>query len=222
MLFQDLHGCWLGRRLYRDQEIADYAASIGAPVIMTSSAHNRATDRAAEATAKIEADSCEKVGVVVMVQGDEPLIMPDAIASLLPPFTDTSVQVANLITPIRSDADFLDKGNVKVVLNRFGNVIYFSREPIPCTWKNIPNTPRLQQLGIIAFRRDVLMDFSSSQETMLEQCESVDMNRIVENGENIRAVLSNYRTIGVDNEADLARAEAMMAEDALVSRYRTS
>jgi 3-deoxy-manno-octulosonate cytidylyltransferase (CMP-KDO synthetase) len=203
-----------------DQEIMDYAASIGAPAIMTSTAHNRATDRVAEAITHIEARTGERVDAVVMVQGDEPLIMPDAIASLLPPFADDSVHVANLITPFRSDEDFLDKSNVKLVVNRFGDAIYFSREPIPCTWKNIPNTPRLQQLGIIAFRRDVLLSFNASPETILEQCESVDMNRIVENGGKIRTVLSEYRTIGVDSPNDLARAETMMAQDRLFAEYR--
>lgn len=203
-----------------DQEIADYAASIGAPAIMTANTHNRATDRTAEAMSKVEETLGRKVEIVIMMQGDEPLITPDAIAKVLAPFSDPAVEIVNILSRIRSDADFLDKSNVKVVVDRRGNAIYFSREPIPCTWKNIPDTPRLMQLGVIAFRRDVLLRFNAGEETMLEQCESVDMNRVIENGGKIRVVLSENRTLGVDSAADLATAAKLMTGDALLESYR--
>lgn len=202
-----------------DEEIADYAASIGATAIMTAATHNRATDRTAEAMMEAERILGRRAEIVVMMQGDEPLITPDAISRVLAPFSDKSVEIVNVISPIRADADFIDKGNVKVVVDRRGDAIYFSREPIPCTWKNIPDTPRLMQLGVIAFRRDVLLRFNSSAETILEQCESVDMNRVIENGGKIRTVLSENRTIGVDTPADLAAAEKLMASDPLFRSY---
>lgn len=203
-----------------DGEIADYAASIGAPSIMTASTHNRATDRTAEAMIHIEKLLGHQVDAVIMVQGDEPLITPDAIAKVLEPLQDRTIEIVNVISRIRNDADFLDKGNVKVVVNRRGDAMYFSREPIPCTWKNIPNTPRYMQLGVIAFRRDVLLNFNAESETILEQCESVDMNRVIENGGRIRTVVSDYQTIGVDSPADLERAGALLAVDLLFESYR--
>jgi 3-deoxy-manno-octulosonate cytidylyltransferase (CMP-KDO synthetase) len=202
-----------------DQEIADYAASIGAPAIMTATTHNRATDRTAEAMVKVERSLGHSVSIVVMMQGDEPLITPDAIAKVLAPFDERSVEIVNVISPIRTDGDFVDKGNVKVVVNRHGDAIYFSREPIPCTWKNIPETPRFMQLGVIGFRREALLRFNDSAETILEQCESVDMNRVIENGGSIRTVVSESRTIGVDSPTDLAAAEILMADDTLMQSY---
>ena len=202
-----------------DHEIADYAHSIGAPAIMTSPSHNRATDRTAEALLKVENATGRRADVVVMMQGDEPLIMPDAIASTLTLFANESIEVVNVISPIMNDAVFVDKGNVKVVVDREGNAIYFSREPIPTAWKNIPGTPRYMQLGVIAFRRNALLQFNNMAETILEQCEFVDMNRIIENGGKIRTVISTNRTIGVDNLDDLAMAETLMTSDPLVQSY---
>jgi 3-deoxy-manno-octulosonate cytidylyltransferase (CMP-KDO synthetase) len=202
-----------------DQEIVDYATSIGAQAIMTATTHNRATDRTAEAMIKAEQSLGRNVEIVVMMQGDEPLITPGAIAKVLAPFDDKGVEIVNVISPICSDAAFIDRGNVKVVIDRQGDAIYFSREPIPCTWKNIPETPRFMQLGVIAFRRDALLRFNDAAETILEQCESVDMNRIIENGGKIRTVVSESHTIGVDSPADLAAAEVLMATDALLRSY---
>lgn len=203
-----------------DQEIADYAASVGAPAIMTATTHNRATDRTAEAMIHIEKSLGHQVDAVIMMQGDEPLITPEAIGKVLEPLQDRTIEIVNVISRIRSDADFIDKGNVKVVVNCLGDAMYFSREPIPCTWKNIPNTPRYMQLGVIAFRRDTLINFNKMRETILEQCESVDMNRVIENGGRIRTVISDYQTIGVDSPSDLRRAEALLVDDPLVATYR--
>jgi 3-deoxy-manno-octulosonate cytidylyltransferase (CMP-KDO synthetase) len=202
-----------------DQEIADYAVSINAPAIMTATTHNRATDRTAEAMIQAERSLARKVEIVVMMQGDEPLITPEAISKVLEPFGDMSVEIVNVISPIRTDADFTDKGNVKVVVDKRGDAIYFSREPIPCTWKGIPGTPRFMQLGVIAFRRDALLRFNDSAETILEQCESVDMNRVIENGGKIRTVVSENHTIGVDSPADLETAESLMISDTLLRSY---
>ena len=202
-----------------DAVIMDYAASIGAKAIMTSDTHTRASDRTAEAMLTIENETGAAADVVVMVQGDEPLIMPEAIGSLLPAFSDPSIDIANLMGQLRSEEDFRDKNNVKVVTNNAGDALYFSREPIPSNWKNPENMPMHNQQGIIAFRRNALIKFSEAPQTPLEQYESIDMNRVLEYGGRIRMVLSTRRTIGVDTAADLAAAEALMPGDPLFAQY---
>lgn len=202
-----------------DQEIFDYVESIGGKAIMTSTKHNRATDRTAEALFTAEKDLGHQVDVVILMQGDEPLIMPDAIASLLPAFQDPEIEISNLMGVLKTEEAFLNKNNVKVVTNSRGDALYFSREPIPCTWKNIPGLPMRQQLGIIAFRRAALIRFNESPETILEQCESVDMNRVLEYGGRIRMVPTELQTIGVDTPADLEAAEKRMAGDVLHRSY---
>lgn len=202
-----------------DREIFDYVESLGGKAIMTSDKHNRATDRTGEALFAAEKDLGHQVDVVIMMQGDEPLITPEAIASLLPAFDDPEVEISNLMGIFRTTDAFLNKNNVKVVTNNKGDALYFSREPIPCTWKNIPGLPMRQQLGIMAFRRAALIRFNQSPETILEQCESVDMNRVLEYGGRIRMVPTELQTIGVDTPADLEAAEARMADDILHHQY---
>jgi 3-deoxy-manno-octulosonate cytidylyltransferase (CMP-KDO synthetase) len=202
-----------------DSEIHDYVLGLGGKSIMTSDRHNRASERTGEALFVAEKDLGHPVDVVIMMQGDEPLITPDAIASLLPAFADPEIDIANLMGTIRTQETFLSKNAVKVVCNNKGDALYFSREPIPCTWKNIPGHPMRQQMGIMAFRRSALIRFNESPETILEQCESVDMNRVLEYGGRVRMVPTEVQTIGVDTPADLAAAELRMARDPLYPRY---
>lgn len=202
-----------------DIEIADYIRSIGGKAVMTSDRHNRASERTGEALYVAEKDIGSRVDVVIMMQGDEPLITPEAIASLLPAFDDPAVDIANLMGIIRSDESFLSKNTVKVVTNNKCDALYFSREPIPCTWKNVAGHPMRQQLGIMAFRRAALIRFNESPETILEQCESVDMNRVLEYGGRVRMVPTDLQTIGVDTPADLVAAERRMAKDVLFPHY---
>lgn len=202
-----------------DREIADYCQSIGAPAIMTSDRHVRATDRVAEAMFIAERSLAREAAIVIMVQGDEPLITPEPIAALLPVFEDPSIDVANLMGVLHTQEEFRSQNVVKVVTNRVGDALYMSREPIPSAWKSAPGLPMRNQLGIIAFRRAALVHFSKQPETILEQCESVDMNRIIENGGRIRMVPTGRKTIGVDTPADLAVAERLMKSDPLFRTY---
>lgn len=202
-----------------DEPIADYVRSIGGKVVMTASTHNRATTRTAEALEIIERESGEKVDVVVMVQGDEPLILPETIGETLKHFADPTVEIVNVISRLRTLQAFIDKNNVKVVVDQNGDALYFSREPIPSPWKGWEHLPRYMQTGIIAFRRDALLRFNAMQETPLEQYESVDMNRVLETGGRIRMVLTDAFTIGVDTADELAEAEKHLRNDPTLSRY---
>ncbi len=97
--------------------------------------------------------------------------------------------------------------------------LYFSREPIPSPWQGLEEIPMYMQTGIIAFRRDALLQFNQEEETRLEQIESVDMNRVLENGGRIRMVLTELTTIGVDTPEELESAERLMKNDPTLARY---
>jgi 3-deoxy-manno-octulosonate cytidylyltransferase (CMP-KDO synthetase) len=202
-----------------DNEIADYVRAIGGAAIMTSSSHTRATTRTAEALEHIEQASGEQVDVVVMVQGDEPLIPPATIAETLTHFSDPAVNIVNIMSRLRSMEQFADHNNVKVVVNHQSDAMYFSREPIPSPWKGTATLPMYMQTGIIAFRREALLRFNQMPETRLEQIESVDMNRVLETGGKIRMVLTDAITIGVDTPQELAEVELLMIGDASISQY---
>lgn len=202
-----------------DQEVADYVTSIGGKAIMTSHSHNRATDRTAEAMFKIEAETGERVDVVIMVQGDEPLILPETIGETLPHFDDPAVEIVNIMSRLRTREQFEDKNNVKVVVNQQKDALYFSREPIPSPWRGIEQVPMYMQVGVIAFRRDVIIRFNSMPETTLEKIESVDMNRVLETGGRIRMVLTEAVTIGVDTPQEADEVGRLMQGDALLAKY---
>jgi CMP-2-keto-3-deoxyoctulosonic acid synthetase len=171
-----------------DREIFEYVESIGGKCIMTSDKHTRASTRAAEALQKIEKEYRMMIPLVVMVQGDEPAISPNVISNIVHAFDDEDVQIANIMSLIRSEEDFNDKNNVKVVVDRNNDALYFSREPIPSSWVEDQHAPRFMQTGIIAFRRDALIEFNSMDETTLEKVESIDMNRVLESGRSVRMV----------------------------------
>lgn len=204
-----------------DEEIYDYIFSIGGKAVMTSDSHNRATDRTAEAMLKIEEEIGAKVDIVVMVQGDEPMVTPEMISAALDPFkTDSNVKVVNLMTAMDTVAEFQDPNEVKVVVNQNSEAIYFSREPIPSLRKGAKDVPMLKQVCIIPFKRDYLLEFNNLEETELERIESVDMMRIIENGGTVNMVTINDPIFSVDTENDLAVVDMKMANDSLMSVYK--
>jgi 3-deoxy-manno-octulosonate cytidylyltransferase (CMP-KDO synthetase) len=202
-----------------DVEIADYINSIGGNVVMTANTHTRATTRTAEALAKIERQTSKSVDIVVMVQGDEPLILPKTIAKTIPEFQDNTVDIVNIMSRFPTKDAFEDVNNVKVVVGNSYDALYFSREPIPSTWQRWDNVPKYMQTGVIAFRRDTLIDFNAMEETQLEQIESVDMNRVLETGGKIRMVLTEAITIGVDVPEELMIVEKILTNDKTMKVY---
>lgn len=203
-----------------DQVIFDYIESIGGKAVMTSDVHERATDRTAEAMLKIEQDLGYEVDIVVMVQGDEPMVTPQMITESLQPFAaDDSVNVVNLMAHMDSVREFEDPNEVKVVVNRNSEAIYFSREPIPSRKKGATDVPMLKQVCIIPFRRDYLLRFNEMAETELERIESVDMMRIIENGDKVHMVMTQAKSLSVDTEEDRRNAEIKMNDDELRLKY---
>ncbi len=203
-----------------DQEIVDYVVSIGGKAIMTADTHERASDRTAEALLAIEKETGEKVDIVVMIQGDEPMITPDMIsASIQPLLENSSLNITNLMANMQSREEHEDPAEVKVVVDRNSNALYFSREPIPSRKKGVVDVPMLKQVCIIPFKRDFLLEYNSMEQTPLEIIESVDMNRLLENGIQIRMVLREEETYSVDTIADLERVREKMQDDPLLNEY---
>ena len=203
-----------------DIEIESFVREIGGDVIMTANTHTRATTRTAEAVEILEREESQVYDVVVMVQGDEALIPPSTIAQTLPHFNDPGIDIVNIMSRMKSEKQLRDHNNVKVVINKDGDAMYFSREPIPSLWKGVEDNPMYMQTGIIAFRKQTLTDFNAMEETTLEQIESVDMNRVIENGGKIRMVLADTATIGIDTPEELQEAERLMKNDEVLALYR--
>jgi 3-deoxy-manno-octulosonate cytidylyltransferase (CMP-KDO synthetase) len=188
-----------------DVEIANACKSFGAPFVMTSDKHERASDRIAEAAKSVKSD------IYVMVQGDEPMTVPAMIEESLAPFSDPKVACVNLAGRIESEAEFDDRNCIKVVLDLQGDALCFSREPIPTRrigpWGSFA---AWKQVCVIPFRADALARFASLSPTPLEKAESVDMMRFLEHGVKVRMVPTVHASHAVDTPQDLARVEGLM------------
>jgi 3-deoxy-manno-octulosonate cytidylyltransferase (CMP-KDO synthetase) len=203
-----------------DVQIFDYIESIGGKAIMTSDTHERATDRTGEAMLGIEKQIGKKIDIVIMVQGDEPMVVPDMISKSIEPFlAGEGVDVVNLMSKIETLSAFEDPNEVKVVVDKNSDAIYFSREPIPSRKKGYFSVPMMKQVCIIPFRREALIQFNLWNETELEKIESVDMMRIIENGKKVRMVRFDGDSVSVDTQADLENAERIMSGDILMHAY---
>jgi len=193
-----------------DTEIAVYIDSINGKHVMTGNHHKRATDRCAEALKILEKRQKIEYDIVIMVQGDEPMINPEMISEgLNPMINDSSLQIINLMGRIEKDNEFRDPNVVKVVCDLAGNALYFSREPIPNQQK-IKTNNIFKQYGIIIFQRNFLLEYLKMNPTPLEELESIDMLRIVENGITLKMVLSKYNIYTVDTPNELSQVEDMM------------
>jgi len=197
-----------------DDEIRAVAQGFGAAVIMTSAKHQRATERVAEAAEHFASD------IIVMIQGDEPMITPEMVAASLAPLqSDQSISCTNLVHRIDSDREFLDPNAIKVVTDLKGDALYFSRSPIPKVDFQRSNPKVFKQVCVIAFRRECLLEFARLQPTPLEIAESIDMLRLLEHRRSVRLVETQAPTQSVDTPADLERVELLMHDDALLRRY---
>jgi len=204
-----------------DKEIAAYTRSIGGEPIMTADTHQRASDRAAEAMLKIERKTGKRTDIAVMIQGDEPMIYPEMLdQSVRPMMKDNAIQVVNLMSALKDSNEHEDPNEVKVVVDRNGFALYFSREPIPSTKKGASIVPMLKQVCIIPFRRDFLIKFNRIKPTPLEIIESVDMLRILEHGYKVKMVMTDRDTYSVDTPADLRHVGKLLAKDRLLAHYK--
>jgi 3-deoxy-manno-octulosonate cytidylyltransferase (CMP-KDO synthetase) len=198
-----------------DREIAEAVRAFGAEAIMTSPEHQRAVDRVAEAARVTGGD------IVVVIQGDEPLLQPSMIdAAVAPVAAEPEVFCSNLIERIQTREEFESPNTIKVVRDRRGNALYFSREPIP-TLRARPFTAieAYKQVCIMPFRLDRLFAFTALEPTALEEAESIDMLRLLEHGHTVRLVPTTATSHAVDVPADIAVVERLMRDDPLAAAY---
>ncbi len=203
-----------------DQIIYDYIESIGGKAIMTLDTHERASDRIAEAMLKIEEKIEEKIDIVVLLQGDEPMTNASMIETAVKPLIDSDdINISNLYTNIRDLESFEDPNEVKVVMDDKEFALYFSREPIPSRKKGIVDVPMFKQVCVIPFRRNFLIRYNEMNQTPLEKIESVDMMRILENGLKIKMVYISEDNCSVDTKEDLKKVTLLMKKDKLINKY---
>jgi 3-deoxy-manno-octulosonate cytidylyltransferase (CMP-KDO synthetase) len=178
---------------------------------MTRADHVSGTDRVAEAA------SGENAELVVNIQGDEPLIDPAAIdAAILPLAHDPAIVMGTLKKAIEDPREVTDPNVVKVVTDRNGDAIYFSRCPIPYERDQAGPGTHFKHIGLYVYRRDFLLGYSALPVGPLEQAERLEQLRAIENGYRIRVVETEFESLGVDTPEDLERVcklfEASMAQ----------
>ncbi len=181
-----------------DERILQAVENHSGRAMMTRADHKTGTDRLAEVAEKFpDAD------VIVNVQGDEPLIEPSLIDELVAEFeSDAELQMATVATELTDADEMKNPNNVKVVLDRYNDALYFSRSLIPYP-RNAGNSKVFKHIGIYAYRRQFLIDYAKMEPTPLEKSESLEQLRALENGFTIRVIKSSCRFVGVDTEEDL-------------------
>lgn len=190
-------------------EIAAAVTGFGGEVRMTRADHATGTDRVAEVGRSLAAD------IVLNIQGDEPLLPPEAVAELMRVIRrEGAAPMATLKAPIEHDEDFFSPDIVKVVTDRNGLALYFSRAPVPgCHGSALTQTARFRHIGVYAFRREFLFTFTSLARTPLERQEGLEQLRALEHGYAIRVGETDYSPIGVDTPEDVARVERLLSAD---------
>lgn len=190
-----------------DMRIADEVLKFGGQYVLTNPNHHSGTDRCCEALQIVE----EHYDAVVNIQGDEPFIDPEQINQAIDLIGRDDTQIASLAKPI-SDADELFSPNVvKVVMDKQGNALYFSRNPIPFM-RNLDQDKWLQQgefhkhIGLYAYKTETLCQIAEMQPTKLETAESLEQLRWLENGLCIRMGITQLESISIDTQEDLEKA----------------
>lgn len=191
--------------------IFENVLSFGGKVVMTDRRHNSGTDRIAEVAESMDCD------IVVNVQADEPLIRPEMVDDVISLLDDKRASIGTLIKSITDIEEVLNPNVVKVVFDKDGFALYFSRSPIPYIrdeWEDLSRLTNdvsrftvFKHIGIYSYRREVLLSFSRMEQTELEKIERLEQLRALENGMKIKVKETFYETIGVDTPEDLERVE---------------
>jgi 3-deoxy-manno-octulosonate cytidylyltransferase (CMP-KDO synthetase) len=195
-----------------DARIVAAVHSFGGNVVMTRADHPTGTDRLAEVAAGLDAE------LIVNVQGDEPLIDPAMIEAAVKPLRDDQrIVMGTLQSPLQSLDEYLSPNVVKVVTDRQGFALYFSRAPIPyprdhvdrleTCWQDLPVA---KHVGLYVYRRKFLLDYASLQETPLEKQEKLEQLRVLEHGFRIRVAVTSITAQGVDTPEDLERIRRLL------------
>ena len=187
-----------------DMRIAEAGFNFGAEVAVTAPDHPSGTDRVAEVARKLK-----KASIILNIQGDEPLVDPALLRRLTRKLKDNpDIPIVTAARPISLE-DSLSEHHVKVVLDRRGDALYFSRSCIPFR-RGISDIKTYMHLGIYGYRRKALLDFVRMAPSALEQSEQLEQLRALENGLKIRVVVSESNSIGVDTPEDATEVERLI------------
>jgi len=190
-----------------DQRIIEAVTAAGGTAIMTSAAARSGTERVAEVARQRSAQ------VLINVQGDEPLVHPDMIDQLVEFLQQhQAVPMASIMKRLEDDAERANPNVVKVVVDRDGYALYFSRAPIPHPRSGQEGAVVWKHLGLYGYQRNFLLQFPSLEPTPLEQAEQLEQLRALEHGYRIKLLETAHDSIGVDTPEDLARVEAVLAK----------
>ncbi|KAM3101360.1 MULTISPECIES: 3-deoxy-manno-octulosonate cytidylyltransferase [unclassified Phormidesmis] len=192
-----------------DQRIADCVRQFGGAVEMTSSHHQTGTDRVAEV-----AQRYDEMSVVVNVQGDQPFVTPEMLAQLVSPYLQGKTpDMTTLACPLDHEAGYTDPNTVKVVCDRHGRALYFSRAAIP-HYRYAGTAPVFHHLGLYAFRRDFLATYAQLTPTPLEHCEALEQLRVLEHGYAIQVSQTERMILEINTPEDLVQAKRLIAQPA--------
>lgn len=200
-----------------DKRIFDAVTGFGGQAVMTSPDHYSGTDRCCEAAEFIVSQTGKKIDVVINIQGDEPFIRPEQIDLLRDCFTSQDVMIATLIKKSEPE-DLLNPAEAKVILNKDGDALYFSRAAIPyLRGSSIDQWARKHQyythVGLYAYRYEILKMITNLACSSLEIAESLEQNRWLENGIRIRTAVTSYGSMCVDTPEDLEKAKLYLDQD---------
>lgn len=177
--------------------------SDGGKAIMSTQKHQSGSDRIAEVARSMNVD------IVVNVQGDTPIVPREPLEKLLMQFKDSTVQVGSLMQELKEQQFIDDPNYVKVAVDKNKNSLFFSRSVIPYPRNKKDTTIYYEHIGVYAFRKQALLDFTTWPVSTLEDVEKIECLRYLENGVSLRMVLTNYKFIEIDTPEDLERAEKL-------------
>jgi 3-deoxy-manno-octulosonate cytidylyltransferase (CMP-KDO synthetase) len=198
-----------------DERIVTAVQKFGGNVVITSTEHRSGTDRCAEAVKNISVLTGIQYDVVINVQGDEPFVHPDQIELAMSCFTENpKTEIATLMHKIYNIGDIFNPANAKVIIDNEANAIYFSRAPIPFVAKYeqsewLSHATFYNQVGLYAYRTDILHELTLLPEGNLERAESLEQLRWLENGYKISTRITKHESISIDSPEDL---EKILAE----------
>ena len=199
-----------------DQRIADAVHRFGGEFVLTMAEHLNGTSRCLEAMEIIEKREGKRYDVIVNVQGDEPMLEPELLQALTSCFDSDDVEMSTIVSPVRDSRDLMNESEAFVVLDRHNNALYFSRSVIPFV-KDVKRSnwidayPFHRHLGLYAYRRQALIDFSSMPPSYLEQSEGLEQNRWLQAGRKIRCAIAESQSVPVDTDMDLERVRLLLS-----------
>lgn len=177
----------------------------GGKAFMSKREHESGTDRIAEAAEDMDVD------IIINVQGDTPFVKKEPLEKLLSQFDDPAVQVASLMQPLEDEKLIADPNYVKVAVDKKMNALFFSRSIIPYPRNKEVVITYYEHIGVYAFRKQALLNFTQWPVSPLEDAEKIECLRYLENGIPLRMVITDYMGVEIDTPEDLKKAESLLS-----------